>query len=169
MAVCISGGSKSAKSSDPRGTIFPKSSDPLGPKKRKLWYCHFFVCKKIKSKLLGPKKIGKKFSSPRHQKGKKFGFFADGHGKKKKRRLSLFSPFPLWPNGKKKFGSKKNQKKIFYGQSGVFFLGSASLIQIWNSKNVFASFFFQIPRVELSWVELRCINSAFSLVEGRDR
>ena len=53
--------------------------------------------------------------------------------------LSLFSPFPLWPNGKKKLGQKKFQKKN-YGQSGVFFLGSASLIQIWNSKKFFASF-----------------------------
>ena len=51
-----------------------------------------------------------------------------------------FFPFPPLAQWQKKIWVKKNFQKKNYGQSGVFFLGPASLIQIWNSKKKIATF-----------------------------
>ena len=89
MAVCISGGSKSAKSSDPRGTIFPKSSDSFGPKNEKFSF-FTFLCVKKKIKTFRPIFFWQKVQFPAGPKGQKIWVSCRRPWEKKKWRLSLF-------------------------------------------------------------------------------
>ena len=95
MAVCATGGSKSTKSSVPQDTILPKSSEILGLKKPKVWFCHFFVCKKKNwakiPNFFFSKKKAKSSVPPGTKKAKSLGF-AQTAMEKKPTPWRKFSP-----------------------------------------------------------------------------